>query len=393
MKLKISYYKKYIDSTLKLKEELYKNFPKCEVVTEEIDNDNFRVEVLGYNLTGGLNMQTPGAWLWDKENKRDELPYTIGITKSGCGTVSGILVHWIIHDMIDYEDSRIFKERWHNNKFPIPDYGTYTYSKVESPHIFWSGGFDSTFLVCKKLIIDREPIETYYLNFPCDGYQKNYNKFVSTNFDNCMVNNKTNVVEEDLYGRKSYGRYSRFVEIGIMNKLREMIIDKFPYTKDMFPKVNLIDEFEIDSKVLKDSKVICDKYNSRPDRPDQTLYMCQFSLDLGKDISVALEADMDGEDYCLSTRLVRKHLSDELKVENDLVEELWLYKNWVLPLAKTYRKEMLETAKEYDFVDILKYTWSCRFPKENGDVCDDCTLGVKEIERVNNYKDILCMTI
>ena len=123
MKLKISYYKKYIDSTLKLKEELYGNFPKCEVVTEEIDDDNFRVEVLGYNLRGGLNMNTPGAWLWDKENKQDGLPYAIGITKSSCGAVSGTLVHWIIHDMIDYEDSHIFKERWHNNKFPIPDYG------------------------------------------------------------------------------------------------------------------------------------------------------------------------------------------------------------------------------------------------------------------------------
>ena len=124
MKLKISYYKKYIDSTLKLKEELYGNFPKCEVVTEEIDDDNFRVEVLGYNLRGGLNMNTTGAWLWDKENKQDGLPYAIGITKSSCGTVSGTLVHWILHDMIDYEDSRIFKERWHNNKFPIPRYET-----------------------------------------------------------------------------------------------------------------------------------------------------------------------------------------------------------------------------------------------------------------------------
>ena len=54
---------------------------------------------------------------------------------------------------------------------------------------------------------------------------------------------------------------------------------------------------------------------------------------------------------------------------------------------------MVEIAKKYDFVDILKYTWSCRFPKENGDICDECTLGVKEIERVNNYKDILCTTI
>ena len=44
----------------------------------------------------------------------------------------------------------------------------------------------------------------------------------------------------------------------IMNKLREMIIDKFPYTEDIFPKVNLIEEFKIDSDVLNDSKVICD---------------------------------------------------------------------------------------------------------------------------------------
>ena len=45
--------------------------------------------------------------------------------------------------------------------------------KEKTEHnIFWSGGFDSTFLVCKRLIVDELPIETYYLNFPCDGYDK-----------------------------------------------------------------------------------------------------------------------------------------------------------------------------------------------------------------------------
>ena len=126
MKLQISYNKKYVDSTDKLTEELYKNFPKCEVVTKEIDDDNFRVEVLGYNLRGGLNMNTPGAWLWDKQSSRTKsvLPYTIGITKSSCGAVSGKLVHWIIHGLIDYEEYHIFRERWENNKFPIPRYET-----------------------------------------------------------------------------------------------------------------------------------------------------------------------------------------------------------------------------------------------------------------------------
>ena len=121
--------------------------------------------------------------------------------------------------------------------------------------------------------------------------------------------------------------------------------------------------------------------------------MIQFSLVLDKDISVAWEADMDGEDYCLSTRLVRKHLNKEVKVQSDLIEELWLYKNWVLPLANTYRKDMVDIAQLYNFVDILKHTWSCRFPKENGDVCDDCILDIRELKRVDNYKDILCMTI
>ena len=54
---------------------------------------------------------------------------------------------------------------------------------------------------------------------------------------------------------------------------------------------------------------------------------------------------------------------------------------------------MVDTARLYNFIDILEHTWSCRFPKENGDVCDDCTLDVKEIERIDNYKDILCTTI
>ena len=255
-------------------------------------------------------------------------------------------------------------------------------------NIFWTGGFDSTFLVCKKLIIEKKPIETYYLNFPCDGYQHNYNRFDSSNFHSCMIDNEINSVDGDPYGRKSYGRYSRLVEVKVMKKLRKMIIDRFPYTKDLFPKVNLIKELKIDSEVLSDAKVICDKYKSRPDRPDQSLYMIQFSLDLNEDISVAWEADMDGEDYCLSTRLVRKYLNKEMKVYSDTIKELWLYRNWVLPLAKTYRLDMVDMARLYNFIDILEHTWSCRFPKENGDVCDDCTLDVKEIKRINNYKDI-----
>ena len=103
--------------------------------------------------------------------------------------------------------------------------------KIEH-NILWSAGFDSTFLVCKILIVDRLPIETYYLNFPCDGYSRDYNKFLSTNFDESMKKNESNILENDpwdnsdrpfIKSKKSYGRSSRFIEVGVINKLREMI--------------------------------------------------------------------------------------------------------------------------------------------------------------------------
>ena len=70
-------------------------------------------------------------------------------------------------------------------------------------NIYWTGGFDSTFLVCKRLIIEKKPIETYYLNFPCDGYQHNYNRFDSSNIHNCIIDNEINAVDNYPYGRKT----------------------------------------------------------------------------------------------------------------------------------------------------------------------------------------------
>ena len=80
-------------------------------------------------------------------------------------------------------------------------------------NIFWSGGFDSTFLVCKRLIVDELPIETYYLNFPCDGYNINYNKFLSTNFDESMKKNELNILENEVMFevQKEGGTPSKFI--------------------------------------------------------------------------------------------------------------------------------------------------------------------------------------
>jgi hypothetical protein len=264
-----------------------------------------------------------------------------------------------------------------------------------SCNIFWTGGFDSTFLVCKRLIIEKKFINTFYLNFPCDGYNKKYNKFYSSNYDKCMVIND-NILKKDKWDNKeSYGRYSRSIEVSVINKLRELILNKFNSTiiSHLFPKIKLIEEFELKEDILKDAKTLANVYKARWYRADQTLYMAQFSLDLNDEIEVAYEADVtnpDGVTYSIATRLIRENLDENLKVKmNAKIPELRIYKNWSLPLHKTYRKEMVKIAKKYDFLDIMEHTWSCRFPKENGDPCDDCNLEVKDLKRINNYKKIL----
>ena len=84
---------------------------------------------------------------------------------------------------------------------------------------------DSTYLVCKRVIVDKKPIQTYYLNFPCDGYYPPFK-----------------------YGHAE-SRKSKEVEVKVMEKLRDMIINQFPYTKELFPPTVLVEEFPINKEI------------------------------------------------------------------------------------------------------------------------------------------------
>ena len=115
--------------------------------------------------------------------------------------------------------------------------------KEKTEHnIFWSAGFDSTFLVCKKLIIDREPIETYYLDFPCDGID-------TTGWSG---------PRKDLV--IGGGRFTRDIEKKVMSNLRNQIIDSFPYTKELFPEVVMVEEFELEDSVIQSIEYLSETY-------------------------------------------------------------------------------------------------------------------------------------
>jgi len=219
------------------------------------------------------------------------------------------------------------------------------YLENEDMHnIFWCGGIDSTYLVCKSVIVDREPIQTYYLNFPCDGYYPPY----------------------------PLGRDSREVEVKVMEKLREMIIKQFPYTEKLFPPTIMIDEFPINKEIYKKLKFLHEEHQYRYRIISQELYMIQYSLDENKIFEYSLEDGMSlGVDvgYLPTAKLLKENFTEDFTISTEKIPELEILKNLHLPLFETWRKDMVEESRKYDFTNILENTWSCRWPKSNGDIC------------------------
>ena len=233
------------------------------------------------------------------------------------------------------------------------------YSEKEQ-NIFWCGGMDSTYFVCKRVIVDKKPIQTYYLNFPCDGYYPPFK-----------------------YGHVE-SRKSREVEVKVMEKLRDMIINQFPHTKELFPPTVLVEEFPINKEIYKKLKVLHEKYQYRYRLIDQQLYMIQYSLQENKIFEYSIEDGLMGgpdADYNVNTKIIQENVTDTFKISTKKISELEVLKNILVPLIKTYRKDMIEESRKHKFTNILENTWSCRWPKSNGDICG----WIKEDFLCNHY--------
>tara|TARA_R110000824_G_scaffold280416_2_gene468535 strand:- start:347 stop:1111 length:765 start_codon:yes stop_codon:yes gene_type:complete len=247
-------------------------------------------------------------------------------------------------------------------------------------NIFWSAGVDSTYWVCKKLIIDNEPIETYYLDFPCDGIDT-----TGWTWRKDMV----------IGG----GRFTRDIEKKVMYNLRNQIIDSFPHTEELFPEIVMVEKVELSDKVIESIKYLFEKYNHSRRIIDQNTFMAQYTLNRKEFFDICYEKDANIDGYSPATRLLREQINDDFTISHSEIKELDIYKYWKFPLSKTYRREMIRTSLEYGFKEILENTWSCRWPSENGDFCNEwpCVNSCIEFQddidvdfkRKRNYNNLL----
>jgi len=222
-------------------------------------------------------------------------------------------------------------------------------------YTFWTGGYDSTFYVC-KFLLEGKTVQPIYIDDRVNhgGYHANP-----------LVKQR---------GGDTYPRKSTEIELERMEWLRNKIYDRIPNSKELLFSTIVIDEpireyEKISSVVKKYNEWIPDTVVSKGWLPVYTDLIARFQNQFGLEILWAND-HINGEFYEVFDDSIE---GGRMKVDklSFKYKDLKIFSGLNQPLRTTNKKEMLEEAKKLGFDDLLYYTWTCWYPI-NGKPCNKC---------------------
>jgi len=211
-------------------------------------------------------------------------------------------------------------------------------------HLFWTGGWDSTFRLLQLLLLLEKKVQTYY------------------------------IIDED--------RLSTGIEIRTMKTIKEHLFEKYPKARSlMFPTV---------FKAVYDirpNQEITRKYNKILEHchiGTQYEWLARFCSETGiEGIELGCEKGQEtGACETLRTLVVQSGTRNDSYYkldERSKDTEYGLFKFFNYPLFNLTKIDMQNIARREGFEDFLELTWFCHKPRNNrpcGD-CTPCVLAIK----------------
>ena len=216
-------------------------------------------------------------------------------------------------------------------------------------NLFWTGGYDSTFRLCDLLLIHRVPVQTIYISDMIDD----------SNHDGIR-------------------RYSLGKEISTMKKIRKKLLEKYPFVRNLLLPTKHIKKIKLDNDIEINMQKLYNKDMLR--RPTcQYGAMAQVTRNLGKDIEVCIVKN-DKLHHAVKNKLICNYGECpiyERKLKRNLNKwnkSLDIFRNFIYPLYTLDKKMIYVIAKKHKFLNILKMTWSCWYPLDNGKPCGKCIM-------------------
>lgn len=230
-------------------------------------------------------------------------------------------------------------------------------------HIFWTGGFDSTFRVLQLLISEHKTVQPIYISADIiDGYFLN--------------------------GQLVLRKNKQF-EINAMNKIRFYLNKKYPFTKQTLLPTKYINNITKDKEyIIAMNNIYFSRfgilapvlnqqfgYFSRP--LNQYGVLSMYTKQYEYPIEVCLENTNTG--IVKLTNLYRTGSGHNCKLIQNKPNNLKIFDKFRFPIIHLSKQNMLIIAKKYKYNDILKYSWSCWFPTKNGKPCGKCDMCLHRI--------------
>ena len=199
-------------------------------------------------------------------------------------------------------------------------------------------------MICNSLIEDDKFIQPIYIVY---------------NLDNSSI-------------RKFWVRRNRKQELNAMNQIKNRLIEKFPKVKDKLLPTWFI------NKEIKNNE-FTNYFNNenlfpRKRKVHQYEHMARISYTQNKLIDVGVLGVHEKTKFIefLKLNLIKRGNNKIIPFEHPL-------KMLNFPIFGFTKQELFINAEKKKFDDILKLSWSCWFPRNNGKPCNRCPMCIERI--------------
>lgn len=209
-------------------------------------------------------------------------------------------------------------------------------NKSITTNLLWTGGWDSTFRLLQLLLLEKKPVQPYYILFK---------------------------------SRKSAQK-----EIDVMNEIRQLLFKKFPGTKKLLHPTKYISEENIkpDNSLQNFYKTI----RSKDYIGGQYVTLATFRKQHGfKNLELCVELGDKSDDNLLKPFVKKsdKYNNDAYRIDPDAPEPIYqLFREFRFPLKNYSKLEMLKIAHENEWYSIMERTWFCHHPIFSRIPCGVC---------------------
>jgi len=226
-------------------------------------------------------------------------------------------------------------------------------------HLFWTGGYDSTFRLCQILLILDRPVQPIYIM--CGD-----------------VDSETSRLTKSL--GLDISRENQKQELETMKQIRKIIIKNNPHLATKFLPTHYVISVQKDYTISKAFKRLHRNLGYFTRSTSQYERMARYSSKYPYPIEVGLEKCGTGLDE--ATQHIRIDTGVNCRIRDDIAlsdNDLRIFSKFRFPISHLEKEDMRQTALKNNFFYILKMTWSCWYPLKNGQPCGKCEMCLKRI--------------